>query len=102
LGPNGLREAATVAVRRARDLAAVLAEAGLPPVAGARYFNELAVKLPIPAVELRARLASRGVHACVPIGSEYALGPAGLFAATELTTPEDLEALRGALQEVLQ
>lgn len=101
LGPSGLREAATVAVSRAHEMAGVLAEAGLQPVAKGRFFNELTVRLPIPAVELRARLAAHGIHGCVPIGSEYALGPAGLFAATELTAPADLSALQGALREVL-
>ena len=101
LGPQGLREVAAAGVVRASSLEVVLKQVGLAVITQGRYFNEMAVKLPKPAPEIRAALAAKGVHACVPIPAEYGFGHAGLFCATELTTHEDLMVLSAALREVL-
>lgn len=101
LGPQGLREAATVSVRRAHELQPILGELGLKSLNQSYFFNEFAVSLPMDPATVRLELARRGVHACVPIPLSYGLGHAGLFSATELTTPEDIARLTQALQEIL-
>ncbi len=101
LGPNGLREVATVSAIMARELEVALNRVGLETITTGKYLNEFVVKLPKPAVEVRAELALEGVHGCVPVPLEYGFGNAGLFAATELTTSKDIAKLEQALLEVL-
>ena len=57
LGPQGLAEVATNSVQNAHKLAGRLAEAGLEPLTGRPFLNEFAVRTPLPAVELRRKLA---------------------------------------------
>jgi glycine dehydrogenase subunit 1 len=102
LGPNGLREVAVAGAVMARKVKSVLdGVPGLRCVTDGHFVNEFAVSLPKPAPELRAALAARGVHACVPVPQEYGLGNAGLFSATELTTDADIKRLEATLREVL-
>lgn len=101
LGPQGLREVAAAGVVRASSLEMVLKQAGLETITQGKFFNEIAVRLPKPATEIRAALAAKGIHACVPIPLEYGFGNAGLFCTTELTSHDDLIALSSALQDVL-
>ncbi len=101
LGPNGLREVAIASVVMAGELEQACRESGLEIVTNGKYFNEFALKLPKPAVEVRAGLAKLGVHACVPVPLEYGFGNVGLFSATELTTFEEIQTLVDALNVVL-
>jgi glycine dehydrogenase subunit 1 len=101
LGPNGLREVAIASAIMASKLEVMLRALGLEVVTTGKFLNEFAVRLPKPALEVRAALAGKGVHACVPVPLEYGLGDAGLFAATELTTDADIFRLETALREVL-
>ncbi len=102
LGPNGLREVAVAGAVMARKLKTVLdGIPGVKCVTDGYFVNEFAVSLPKPAPEVRAGLAARGVHACVPVPQEYGLGNAGLFCATELTTDADIKRLETSLREVL-
>ncbi len=100
LGPNGLREVAIASAVCANQLRKALLEMGLVCLPG-NIFAELVVQLPKPAAFVRAELAKRGVHACVPVPAEYGLGNAGLFACTEQTMHADIEMLVAALKEVL-
>jgi glycine dehydrogenase subunit 1 len=102
LGPQGLQEAATKSVQNAHLLARRLAEVGLAPLTHKPFFNEFAVRLPLSAHALRRALAEHGVGAAVPVPESYGLGDAALFAATELTTPEDIDLLALALGRVLE
>ncbi len=101
LGPQGLREVAVASAVMAGRLEGMLRGLKLEVVTGGKFLNELTVKLPRPATEIRAALAARGVHACVPVPLEYGFGDAGLFATTELTTDEDIARLEAALHAVL-
>jgi glycine dehydrogenase subunit 1 len=101
LGPNGLREVASVSAVMARELEVALNRVGLETITTGKYLNEFVVRLPKPAEEVRADLAVEGVHACVPVPLEYGFGYAGLFAATELTTSNDIHRLEQTLFEVL-
>ncbi len=101
LGPQGLADVATKSVQNAHVLAARLAEAGLEPLTEKPFFNEFAVRTPVPATELRRALAEVGIAAAVPIPEAYGLGDVALFSATELTTEDDMTLLTGALGRIL-
>ncbi len=101
LGPQGLAEVATKSVQNAHKLAGRLAGAGLEPLTGRPFFNEFAVRTPLPAHDLRRELAERGVAAAVPVPDAYGLGHTALFSATELTTEDDMDLLMDALKDIL-
>lgn len=102
LGPQGLAEVATKSVQNAHVLARKLKEIGLEPLTAKPFFNEFAVRLPLPANELRYALAEAGIAAAVPVPKAYGLGDAALFSATELTTEDDMTLLVNALKTVLE
>jgi glycine dehydrogenase subunit 1 len=101
LGPVGLREVALASAVQANTLKLSLQKAGFVVLTQGHSFNEFALKLNKPASEVRAALAKRGIHACVPIPSDYNLGDAGLFACHEQTTDNEIAQLVTALQEIL-
>jgi glycine dehydrogenase subunit 1 len=69
------------------------------------FFNEFVVRLPRCAAEIVEMLAGKGVLAGVPVSRFYpendTLTDLLLIAATELTTPEDIDRLEAGLREVL-
>ena len=69
------------------------------------FFNEFTLELPRPAEEVVDQLAERGILGGVPVSrfepANGALANLMLVAATELTTPAEIDALAGALQEIL-
>ena len=73
----------------------------LEVVTTGKFFNEFCVRLPKPPEQVRAELAAKNIHACVPVPAEYGLGHAGLFCATEITTHAHIGSLKAALQEVI-
>jgi len=102
LGPQGLVDVATKSVQNAHALAERLEAVGLKPLSERPFFNEFTVRTPLPAAELRRALAQHGIHAGVPVPQSYGLGNAAVFAATELTTEGDMDALVDALRGVLK
>jgi glycine dehydrogenase subunit 1 len=70
------------------------------------FFNEITVRLPRPAAEVVEILADRGILAGVPASRLFPgiqdMAPLLLMAATELTTPADIEAVATALEDVLR
>ena len=90
------------AVRLAERLGGI---AGLDIVTEA-FFNEITVRLPRPAAEVVEALAGRGILAGVPASRLFPgvqdMAPLLLMAATELTTPSDIEALATALEDALR
>ena len=104
LGGVGLRRLALLNHQAARRLKAALDEVPGVEVLTHRFFNELAVRLPVPAAPLVEALAAEGVLAGVPVSRldpEAGMDEVLLLAATELTTDEDIHALTGALAKVL-
>jgi glycine dehydrogenase subunit 1 len=113
LGPQGLEDRAVVCLRRAHHLHASLC--GLPgvaPLVDGPFFNEFALRLPLPAEEFRAAMRSQGVDPGVPLARVWrgqALeGPAAaeaaaalLVAVTELNLPHALERYVEAAAAVL-
>ena len=103
LGPRGLREAATLCYQRAHDAAARIA--ALPGYATPErgpWFQEFLVRGPMPAAELAAALAARGIGAGVGVSArpEPEVREALLFAVTEATPGAHVDALVAALAEI--
>lgn len=100
LGPRGLRDAAVGSVTRAHELADALAASGVRPRTEARFFNEFVLETRQAPSVVRKRLAERGIHAGVPVPSEYGLGQAVVLGASELTESADIMALVEALAAI--
>ena len=103
LGPRGLRESAELCYQRAHDAARRIA--GLPdyeiPERGP-WFQEFLVRGPVPAAELSARLAERGITAGLDVSDrpEPEAREALLFAVTEATPDAHVDALVAALAAI--
>ncbi len=104
LGEAGLRSLAALNHQAARRLAEALGKVAGVTVLTPRYFNEIAIRTPMPAAELVESLANNGVLAGVPVSR---LDPTAgmddviLLAATELTKPVDIEILYRAMTRML-
>ncbi len=105
LGEAGFTRLAAVNHARAVQLAERLAAIDGVEVVNDTFFNEFAVRLPRPATEAIAALASREILGGVPAARLYpgepTLANVLLVAATECTTDDDIAALGQALTEVL-
>ena len=103
LGPRGLREAAELCYQRAHAAAARIE--ALPryetPERGP-WFQEFLVRGPIPAAELAAALAARGIRPGLDVSArpEPEAREALLFAVTEATSDAHVDALVEALAEI--
>lgn len=103
LGKQGLREAARLSRAHAhlayRELLAI---EEVEPVFSGPFFNEFALRFPVPAGQLAGRLAEKGLLGPVPLGRfDERREQEGLFAFTELTGPETVSRLAAAVKEVL-
>ncbi len=104
LGETGLRRLAELNHARARQLKAALETVPGVEVLTPRFFNEIAVRLPVNAAELVETLAGNGILAGVPVSR---LAPAAgmdnilLLAATETTCDSDIQFLSRAMTKVL-
>jgi glycine dehydrogenase subunit 1 len=102
LGGTGLTHLAKVNHARARSLRRALEGVAGVEVLTARFFNEIAVRLPEAAALVVEALAARGVIAGVPfsrLDPEAGLDDVLLLCATETTLEEDIAALALALAE---
>ena len=103
LGPRGLREAAELCYQRAHAAAARIE--ALPryetPARGP-WFQEFLVRGPVPAAELAAELAARGIRPGLDVSArpEPEAREALLFAVTEATSDAHVDALVEALAEI--
>jgi glycine dehydrogenase subunit 1 len=86
---------------RAVELADALTGAGLE-VLNDTFFNEMTVRLPVPAAALVEALAAKGILAGLPVSRLEPGKPEVenllVLAATELTTDADIAALVDALK----
>ena len=103
LGPRGLREAAELCYQRAHNAAARIAALpgyGIPE--RGPWFQEFLVRGPLPARELAAELAARGIGAGFDVSDrpEPEAREALLFAVTESTPDAHVDALVEALAEI--
>jgi glycine dehydrogenase subunit 1 len=103
LGPRGLREAAELCYQRAHDAARrVEAVPGFEVTSNGPWFQEFLVRGPLPASELEAALAERGITAGLDVSEreEPEAQDALLFCVTEATPPEHIDALIAALEAI--
>ncbi len=105
LGERGLRELAAI-----NHAGAVMAADRLSQIQGVRlvndsYFNEFTLELPVEARPVVRALADRKILGGVSLGRLFpgvsALEKGLVVAVTEVVTPEDIEALATALEELL-
>ena len=105
LGENGLARLATLNHEAAQwTMERLVAIEGVSsPNDG--FFNEFTLELPRPAADVVDRLAERGILGGVPLSrfepANGSLANLMLVTATEMTTAEEIDALAGALQEIL-
>ena len=106
LGGEGLARLARINHARTQKLVARLSQVSGVTCLNDAYVNEVTLVLPRDAREAVRALADRGVLGGVSLGRLYpdeaSLHAGLLVCATELTTDEDIEALAGALAEVLE
>ncbi len=104
MGATGLRNVAALNLERARELsAAVCSVDGVRLRFSAPFFNEFVVDVGRPAAEVLDALRERRILGGLDLGRfypEYATSI--LMTATELTTRDEIAALRSALKEVVR
>jgi len=104
LGGAGLRRLALLNHQVARRLRTALDALPGVDVLTHRFFNELAVRLPVAAAPVVEALAAEGVLAGVPVSrldADAGMDEVLLTAATELTTESDIATLARSLAKVL-
>lgn len=104
LGQKGLTRLATLNHEAACDLADRLGAVPGVEVLNGAFFNEFTVRLPVPATDVVAALAGRGILAGVPyarLAPGAGLDHLLLVAATEVTSADDRAAFAAALTQTL-
>lgn len=103
LGKTGLRDVASANLARSRELATRISGLdGCDLQFSAPFFNETVVNVHRPAGVVLAQLRERGILGGLELGRYYPeMADCILMTATEMTSSADIEALAGALQEVL-
>jgi glycine dehydrogenase subunit 1 len=107
LGTAGLRELALRCARGARyTREAALAIPGVSLLAPAPTFREFALRLPVPAETVVARMADEGFLAGVPVAIDGGVvrdgGDGLLVAVTERRTRDEIDAFVSALEKVVR
>ncbi|HEX8583519.1 MAG TPA: aminomethyl-transferring glycine dehydrogenase subunit GcvPA [Allosphingosinicella sp.] len=105
LGETGLRRLAELNHARAVRAAERLAKMPGVELVSDTFFNEFTLRLPQEARPVVRTLADRGILGGVSLGRLYpdeeGLANGLVVAVTEICTDEDVEALAGALEEIL-
>ncbi|HEY0085161.1 MAG TPA: aminomethyl-transferring glycine dehydrogenase subunit GcvPA [Allosphingosinicella sp.] len=105
LGETGLRRLAELNHARAVQAAERLSKVPGVELVSDTFFNEFTLRLPQEARPVVRTLAERGILGGVSLGRLYpdedALANGLVVAVTEICTDEDVEALAGALEEIL-
>jgi glycine dehydrogenase subunit 1 len=106
LGEAGLRRLARLNHSRAIALHDALKAVPGVELLNNTFFNEMTIKLPVPAAPVVERLAHEGILAGVPVSRLIPDDPHVtnliVLAATELTTDDDIAALTAGLTEALR
>jgi glycine dehydrogenase subunit 1 len=104
LGATGLRRCAVLNLERTKLLAERVASVpGFARAFGAQVFNEVTMRVPagLTAAGVLAALEERKILGGLDLGRYYpALADCVLMTATELTTPEEIDALCSALRQI--
>jgi glycine dehydrogenase subunit 1 len=104
LGKTGLRDVAAHNLAKTAELrSALTALDGVTLRFDAPTFNELVIRVPLPAAEALAGLQARGIIGGLDLGRFYPeLADAILVNATELTTSAQIAQLAGSLGEIVR
>jgi glycine dehydrogenase subunit 1 len=106
LGEAGLRRLARLNHARAVALHDALGEVEKIERLNKTFFNEMTIKLPVPAAPVVERLARENILAGVPVSrlepSDPHVEKLVVLAATELTTDDHIAALCTGLREALK
>ena len=106
LGEAGLKRLARLNHARAVALFDSLHDVPGIELMNRTFFNEMTVKLPVPAAPVVERLAHEGILAGVPVSrltpDDPHVADLLILCATELTTDDDIAALCAGLTEALQ
>ena len=102
LGKQGFAELGAQCLRRAHYAAErIAAIPGFSPLFARPFYDEFAVRTPLPAEQINAALRERGIIGGYDLSRDYPeLGDAVLFAVTETRSREDIETLVAALEEI--
>ncbi|MFN2143885.1 MAG: aminomethyl-transferring glycine dehydrogenase subunit GcvPA [Anaerolineales bacterium] len=102
LGKEGLREVANLNYQKAHYAAKRIAEIdGYQLWTDEVFFNEFAVKCPLPVAELNDRLLDAGIIGGYDLGQDYpGMEDTMLIAVTEMSHKEDIDFLVEVLEEV--
>lgn len=100
MGPHGLRDVAERCAAGAQyALEMLTAIPGYSPLFTGPFFHEFALRTPVPPAKINAALWERGIIGGLDLGRFYPeLGPAMLFALTELRTASEIHDLAQALE----
>jgi glycine dehydrogenase subunit 1 len=103
VGRDGLKHLAKLNMERAKATMDALCQlSGFEcPALRSHHFNEFAVRTPVKPEKLAKILLRKGIIGGLPLGKHVPeMGDCMLFAATELTTDEDIDKLVKALEGV--
>jgi len=101
LGPEGIRRAGMSCMAQADKLEQLLKRHGFTRAFSAPFFHEFVMEGPMAALELRDKLAARGILAGLPLQDDDTSSRHILWCATEMTDDSELALLDKALEEVL-
>jgi len=103
LGKEGIQRVAMLSLQKSHYLLDQLRQVGsLRSTFSSPFFNEFAVRCPVPPAELNRRLAERGVLGGVELGRWYPeLKDSLLISVTEKKTKQQIDDFVGAVKEVL-
>ncbi len=104
VGKEGFREASRQSLQKAHYAYNRLrALPGFEPVFTGAFFNEFALRCPMPVKDLNLRLAGRGFIGGYPLANAYPeLENAALFCVTETRTKEEIDQFASVLAEITQ
>lgn len=102
LGPEGLKECATLNYENAHTVLDVVLKAkGFSRVFDSPFFNEFVVRSKIPPKQLNEALLKEGIVGGLDLGSSYPeLKDCVLFCSTEMNSKEEIERLGLALNKI--
>ena len=102
LGKEGLREVANLNYQKAHYAAKRISQIdGYQLWSDGVFFNEFAVKCPLPVAELNDRLLDAGIIGGYDLGQDYpGMEDTMLIAVTEMSEKEDIDFLVEVLEEV--
>jgi glycine dehydrogenase subunit 1 len=104
VGKEGFRDASRQSLQKAHYAQREINQLpGFQPLFSSAFFDEFAMRCPLPVDALNQRLAERGIIGGYALAKVYPeLENAALFCVTEARSKEEIDQLAGALAEITQ